>query len=102
VPSLAVQWDRRGSFVWKIADGAARRAEVAIIRRQSGIVVVKGEIAEGDHVVVEGLMRLREGAKATEVNEAPIIVEETPPGSASPAAEESPAISGAGRPATRS
>lgn len=102
VPSLAVQWDRRGSFVWKIAGGAARRAEVAIIRRQSGIVVVKGEIAEGDHVVVEGLMRLREGAKVTEVNEAPIIVEETPPGSASPAAEESPAISGAGRPATRS
>jgi RND family efflux transporter MFP subunit len=102
VPSLAVQWDRRGSFVWKVADGVARRAEVAIIRRQSGIVVVKGEIAAGDKVAVEGLMRLREGAKINEVNEAPVIVEETPPGGGTPAAEESPAISGAGRPATRS
>ena len=31
VPSLAVQWDRRGSFVWKVADGAVRRADVAIV-----------------------------------------------------------------------
>ena len=47
VPSLAVQWDRRGSFVWKDADGAARRTEVAIIRRQSGIVIVKGALQAG-------------------------------------------------------
>ncbi len=75
VPSLAVQWDRRGSFVWKVADGAARRADVAIVRRQSGIVVVKGDVAAGDSVVVEGLLRLREGAKVNEVNETPEIVD---------------------------
>ena len=98
VPSLAVQWDRRGSFVWKVVDGAARRADVAIIRRQSGIVVVKGDVAAGDRVVVEGLLRLREGAKVTEVDETPTIVEETPlRAGASPADEGVPAASGAGR-----
>ena len=45
VPSLAVQWDRRGSFVWKVADGAARRADVAIVKRESGVVVVTGDVA---------------------------------------------------------
>jgi RND family efflux transporter MFP subunit len=35
VPTLAVQWDRNGSFVWKAVEGAARRADVAILRRKS-------------------------------------------------------------------
>ena len=78
VPTLAVQWDRRGSFVWKIVEGAARRAEIAIIRRQSGIVTVQGEIEAGHRVVVEGIQRLREGAKVAEVGESPTIVDEAP------------------------
>src|SRR6185436_11389907 len=63
VPALAVQWDRRGPFVWKLADGAARRANVAIVRRESGVVIVGGDVRSGDRVVVEGVQRLREGAK---------------------------------------
>ncbi len=92
VPSLAVQWDRRGSFVWKVVDGAARRANVAIVRRQSGVVVVRGDVQAGDRVIVEGLLRLREGAKVNEVNETPDIVDEAPPS----AEGETPAVSGAG------
>ena len=80
VPSLAVQWDRRGSYVWKIVDGAARRADIAIVRRHSGIVIVRGDVAVGDAVVVEGVQRLREGAKVTVVNEIPDIVSATPQG----------------------
>jgi RND family efflux transporter MFP subunit len=108
VPSLAVQWDRRGSFVWKLVDSAVRRADVAIIRRQSGIVVLKGEIAAGDHVIVEGLLRLREGAKVTEVNQTPTIVEESGlrPGAveptAVPASDGAPAATGAVPASTRS
>jgi RND family efflux transporter MFP subunit len=103
VPNLAVQWDRRGSFVWKIVDGAVRRSDVAIIRRQSGIVVLKGQVAAGDKVVVEGLLRLREGAKVTEVNETPTIVEETPlrPGT-TPADDQVPAAGVAAPASTRS
>lgn len=91
VPSLAVQWDRRGSFVWRLMDGAARRAPVTILRRQSGIVTVAGEIEPGDRVVVEGVQRLREGARVNEVDETPTIVEERP----GEASDEEPAMSGA-------
>ena len=76
VPSLAVQWDRRGSFVWKVVDGAARRAEVAIVRRESGIVIVSGDRRGRRPRRGRGMQRLREGAKVTEVDETPAIVDE--------------------------
>lgn len=101
VPSLAVQWDRRGSFVWKVAEGAARRADVTVVKRESGIVIVRGDISAGDRVVVEGTQRLREGAKVVEVDETPAMADEegTPP----PSTEDVPEVSGAGAPArTRS
>jgi RND family efflux transporter MFP subunit len=93
VPTLSVQWDRGGSYVWKVVDGAARRAAIDILQRESGIVIVQGEVAAGDKVVVEGIQRLREGAKVAEVGLEPAAVDEGAP----PAAEE-PSVS-AGQPA---
>ena len=99
VPTLSVQWDRGGSFVWKVVDGAARRAGVDIVRRQSGVVVVLGDLEAGDAVVVEGIQRLREGALVAEVGKEPLLVEDgdVPAGDA-PSAEKPPAVSG-GEPA---
>ncbi len=90
VPSLAVQWDRGGSFVWTIVDGAARRSDIAIIRRESGVVIVRGELAAGDRVVVEGVQRLRDGAMVNEVDETPAISG----GRAGDGAERAPEVSG--------
>ena len=61
VPSLALQWDRQGSFVWKVDGDVVHRTPVAIVGRRSGIVTVAGGLKEGDAVVVEGVLRLREG-----------------------------------------
>jgi hypothetical protein len=62
-------------------------------------VVVRGDVGAGDHVVVEGLLRLRDGAKVNEVDETPTIVE-TPAATsdgkgeeAAPAASAEPAAS---------
>jgi hypothetical protein len=98
-----VQWDRRGSFVWKIADGVARRTEVAIVKRESGIVVVTGEVAAGDRVVVEGILRLRDGAKVNEVDETPAMAEDAAPAPAdeTPAARTAPPAEAEPTPTTR-
>lgn len=66
VPSLAVQWDRTGAYVWKVADGAVHRVPVQILGRRSGAVIVSGQLAENEPVVVEGLQRLHQGSKVTE------------------------------------
>ena len=64
VPSLAVQWDRNGSYVWRVdKDSTAHRVAVTIVSRISGTVIVAGPIAVGDQVVTDGLQRMREGTK---------------------------------------
>lgn len=67
VSSLAVQWDRQGSYVWAIEDGKAKRTPVQILGRKSGIVMVAAELEPGAEVVVEGLQRVREGVAVRRV-----------------------------------
>lgn len=62
VPEVAIQWGGDGSFVWAVTDGKARRAPVTIVQRQQARVLVDGDIASGDVVVIEGLHRMRAGA----------------------------------------
>lgn len=68
VPEMALQWDRNGSFVWRIADDKAERVPVAIVQRTEGRILVDGALAEGDPVVVEGVQRLRPGGLVTVVD----------------------------------
>ncbi len=60
VPSPAVQWDSSGSYVLKTnGDNYASRIPVEIIARQDGLVLIRGDIAEGDEIVVEGVDSVR-------------------------------------------
>jgi hypothetical protein len=68
------------------------RANVAIVRRESGVAIVKGELAAGDLVVVEGTPRLREGGRVVEVGEYPAVDGGATGGNP-------PAVSGGGAPA---
>ena len=61
VPSLAIQWDREGSFVWAVDGDAVRRVPIQVVARRSGAVTVAADLAEGSDVVVEGVLRLRAG-----------------------------------------
>ena len=90
VPSLAVQWDRDGPYVWKIVDGAAMRTAVDIIGRRSGSVSVVGDIARGDLVVVEGLQRLRDGAvvRIAEPTRPPATVDRGGPAAGRPGGDD--------------
>jgi RND family efflux transporter MFP subunit len=91
VPTLSVQWDRRGSYVWKVVDGAAIRAAVAILRRESGVVIVQGEVAAGDRVVAEGIQRLRQGIKVVDVDAGAAVAGDPPQGNVPPAGDAAPA-----------
>jgi RND family efflux transporter MFP subunit len=97
VPTLSVQWDRRGSYVWKVVDGAAKRAAVTILRRQTGLVLVEGELAPGDRVVVEGIQRLRDGAEVAEVAAPGAEPPRALRGSAGEAEAADPAVAGRAR-----
>ncbi|MCX5512213.1 hypothetical protein C3941_09080 [Kaistia algarum] len=67
--ALAIQWDRNGAYVWRVAGDGVKRAAINVLERQSGRVLVSSaDLAEGDKIVVEGLQRLRDGAKIAELN----------------------------------
>jgi RND family efflux transporter MFP subunit len=62
VPGLAVQWDRRGAFVWRVGDkNAVERVDIAILSRDGDRVMVDAELKAGDKIVHEGGDQLRAG-----------------------------------------
>lgn len=61
VDPLAVQWSSTGSYVWKLVDGKVTRVDVTVIQRNSDGVLVKGPLAAGDPVVIQGVQQLAEG-----------------------------------------
>jgi RND family efflux transporter MFP subunit len=69
VPSLAIQWDRKGSFVWAVDGDTVRRTPVQILQRRNGAVTISGALKKGDPVVVEGVQRLREGSTVARSDE---------------------------------
>ncbi len=61
VPELALQWGKGKSFVWRINGSKVERVAVRSIRRLNSFILVDGDLAAGDIVVVEGVQRLRPG-----------------------------------------
>ncbi len=61
VPDVAVQWGADGAYVWIMDDGKASRREVRLVKRLSGAILIEGDIAERDAVVMEGVQSVRAG-----------------------------------------
>jgi RND family efflux transporter MFP subunit len=69
VPSLSIQWDRKGSFVWKLNGDSVNRVPVTILDRHGRTVTVLAELTTVDQVIVEGVQSLREGTKVTRLDD---------------------------------
>lgn len=73
VPSVSVQWNREGAYVWRIdAKDRAEQVPIEVRKRSEAWVLVGSGVREGDRIVIEGVQRLRP-------NRAVEIVERTAP-----------------------
>lgn len=64
VNPLAIQWDSKGSFVWRVTgDSKVEKVPAIVVQRNPDSVLVDADIKQGDAIVVEGLQRLRNGAE---------------------------------------
>lgn len=63
VEETGVQWGADGAYVWSVVDGRARQVPVKVVQRRQGRVLVDGDLAAGDLIVVEGIQRLRDGVE---------------------------------------
>ena len=66
VPESAVQISSRQTFLWVVRNSRVVKVPVEVVSHQEGEVLVKGDIKEGDKVVVEGFISLYEGARVKE------------------------------------
>lgn len=65
VPSAAIQWSRKGAYVWIIRDNKAARVPVSVVKRSDAWVLVDARLTTKHRVVVEGVQRLRAGRAVT-------------------------------------
>ena len=61
VSEIGLQWGADGAYVWTVVNGAAAKVPVQIVQRREGRVLIDGDLANGDVVVVEGTQRMRDG-----------------------------------------
>ncbi|WP_234401279.1 efflux RND transporter periplasmic adaptor subunit [Pseudoalteromonas sp. T1lg23B] len=61
IPEAALMWGPTGPYIWIAEQGIAKRVDVQVIQRQKNHVLVDGNIAQQQMLVVEGVQRLREG-----------------------------------------
>lgn len=59
IAELALLWERDGAYVWRVTNGKAEKVKVSVVKRVAGRVLVDGDLAEGQLVIVEGTQRLR-------------------------------------------
>ena len=70
VPELSVQWGADGPYVWSANNDRASRSPVEMVRRANGRMLIRGDIAEGERVILEGIQSVRPGMKIKDVNAA--------------------------------
>ncbi|QDP02209.1 efflux RND transporter periplasmic adaptor subunit [Thalassotalea sp. PS06] len=68
IPEAALAWGATGSYIWLAEDGKARKKNVVIKQRLRGSILVEGDLAEGDILIVEGIQRLRENTPVSTAN----------------------------------
>ncbi len=85
VPETAIWPQGKDSFVYRVVDGKAVLTRIDIGLRRPGEVEVLTGLTDGDSVITEGQMKLRDGA--------PVMVMGAPPAPAAPPASAAPAKS---------
>ena len=65
VPASAVQLGSQGAYVFVIKDGVAELRQVVVKRTQDGRAVIGKGVESGEQVVVDGQLRLVQGASVT-------------------------------------
>jgi membrane fusion protein, multidrug efflux system len=70
IPEEAVVPEQARQFVYVVDGAVVHKREVTLGRREPGFVEITSGLAAGDHVVVEGTLKLRDGATVREAGSA--------------------------------
>jgi membrane fusion protein (multidrug efflux system) len=86
VPESAVFQVQTRAYVYTVDGDTARQREIEVGSRRFGVVEVLGGVEEGDLIVVEGIVKLRDGAKLRYDAAETAVTESSSQGGSEPAA----------------
>ncbi|HEY9183147.1 MAG TPA: efflux RND transporter periplasmic adaptor subunit [Gammaproteobacteria bacterium] len=84
VPESSVFQIQNRAYVYRVDGDIAKQQQIEVGGRRFGVVEVLDGLAEGDLIVVEGIIKLRDGARVR-FDAAEAAISETSPGPAEPA-----------------
>ncbi|MEW9798108.1 efflux RND transporter periplasmic adaptor subunit [Alteromonas sp. CYL-A6] len=65
IPEASLLWGATGAYIWMAENGKAKKVDVQVHQRLRGIILVSGDLKEGDTLIAEGIQRLRNGQAIT-------------------------------------
>lgn len=65
IPEAALLWGATSAYVWKVEQGKAKQVDIQIRQRLQGRLLVSGDLARDDVLIVEGVQSLRDGQAIT-------------------------------------
>jgi membrane fusion protein (multidrug efflux system) len=86
VPESSVFQVQTRAYVYTVDGDTARQREIQVGSRRFGVVEVLGGVEEGDLIVVEGIIKLRDGAKLRYDAAETAVTESSSQGASQPAA----------------
>ncbi|WP_298634710.1 efflux RND transporter periplasmic adaptor subunit [uncultured Umboniibacter sp.] len=70
IPEAALLWGASGAYLWTLdSESKAQRRNVEIVQRQTGVILVEGDLQVGEQLIVEGVQRLRSNQLITVVEQ---------------------------------
>jgi len=69
LPTEAIVEESDGTFIYVVNDNVAVKTEIEVLVFQSELTAIKGEINEGDEVVINGQLTLTDGSQVNVVEE---------------------------------
>jgi membrane fusion protein, multidrug efflux system len=86
IPEQALVPEQARQYVYVVQGAAVSKREVSLGRREPGFVEITDGLAAGDRVVIEGTLKLRDGAAVSEIDEERAV--NAPPASGSASAAD--------------
>lgn len=68
IPEASLLWGASGAYLWTLdSESKAQRRNVEVVQRQTGVILVDGDLKPGEQLIVEGVQRLRSNQLITVV-----------------------------------
>lgn len=61
VPEEAIVWGSDGAYLFRVADGRARRVPLTIVSRREGVALVDAPLPRGANIIAQGVQKVRDG-----------------------------------------